>query len=131
MQKQQQRPDQDQNRQRWEALVAKRLAEDTPEQDVVKELVAKGADIQLARDFVRRIAEREPQPEPKAQEISKPAREAVPMDIIIGIVLLAAGMVVGFALYMMDSRSWGVYAGYVAMLVGLVLVGRRALTMRS
>ena len=131
MQKQEQKQDQDQNRQRWETLVAKRLAEDTPEQDVVKELVAKGADIHLARDFVRRIAEKEPQPEPKAQEASKPDRPAVPMDVIIGIVLLAAGIVTGFVLYIMDSRSRGVYAGYVAMLVGLILVGRRALTMRS
>jgi hypothetical protein len=131
MQKQQQKPDQDQTRQRWEALVAKRLAEDTPEPEVVKELVAKGADIHLARDFVRRIAEREPEPETKTQEISEPVRPAVPMDMIVGIVLLAAGMVAGFVLYVMDSRSWGAYAGYVAMLVGLVLVGRRALTTRS
>ncbi len=131
MQKQEQKQGQDENRQRWEALVAKRLAEDTPEQEVVKELVAKGADIHLARDFVRRIADREPQPEAKVQETSKPDRPAVPLDIVIGIALLAVGMVAGFALYIMDSRSWGVYVGYAAMLIGLVLVGRRAMTMRS
>jgi hypothetical protein len=131
MQKQDQKQDQDQNRQRWETLVSTRLAEDTPEQEVVQELVSKGADVHLARDFVRRIAERQPQPEPQAQETGKPDRAAVPTDMFIGMVLVAAGMVAGIALYIMDLRSWAVYAGYAAILVGLVLIGRRALTMRS
>ncbi len=39
-QPQQQQQQEDQVRQRWETLVAKRLAEDAPEQDIVKELVA-------------------------------------------------------------------------------------------
>ena len=128
---QQHEQDQDQVRQRWETLVAKRLAEDAPEQDIVKELVSKGADLHLARDFVRRIAETQPEPQPKVQETSKPEHMAAPVDVIIGIVLAAAGIIAGIALYAMDVRSWGAYAGYVATVVGLIIVGRRALTTRS
>ena len=127
----QQQQDQDQVRQRWETLVAKRLAEDAPEQDIVKELVAKGADLHLARDFVRRIAETQPEPQPKAQETSKPEGMAAPVGVIIGIVLAGVGIVAGIAFYAMDVRSWGVYFGYVATVVGLIIVARRALTTRS
>ncbi len=130
-QPQQQQQQEDQVRQRWETLVAKRLAEDAPEQDIVKELVAKGADLHLARDFVRRIAETQPEPQPKVQETSKPVRMAAPVDVIIGIVLAAAGIIAGIALYAMDVRSWGVYVGYGATVIGLIIVGRRALATRS
>ncbi len=132
-QQQQKAPDQDQTRERWEALVAKRLAEDVPEQQVVQELVSKGADIHLARDFVRRIAEKGPEPksEPQVKEAAATARLGLPIDVTIGLVLAAAGLIVTLLLYVMDTRSAGVYAGYVALAIGLVLVGRRAFMMRS
>ncbi len=132
-QQQQKAPDQDQTRERWEALVAKRLSEDVPEQQVVQELVSKGADIHLARDFVRRIAENAPEPKSQLQvkEAAATARLALPVDVTVGLVLAAAGLIVTLLLYIMNTRSAGVYAGYVAMAIGLVLVGRRAFTMRS
>ena len=132
-QQQQKAQGQDQTRERWEALVAKRLAEDVPEQQVVQELVSKGADIHLARDFVRRIAETTPEPksQPQIKEAAAPSKLALPMDVTIGVVLAAAGLIVTLLLYIMDTRSAGVYAGYVALAIGLILVGRRAFTMRS
>ncbi len=133
-QQQQQKPqDQDQVRERWEALVAKRLAEKVPEQQVVQELVSKGADIHLARDFVRRIAETAPEPKAQPQETEAVAspRVSAPVDVIVGLVLAIVGIVATFVLYMMDTRSWSVYVGYLAMLVGLFLMGRRALAARS
>ena len=131
MKQQPQQQDQDQTRQRWETLIAKRLAENAPEQQIVQELVAKGADLHLARDFVRRIAETQPEPQPTVQETSKPERTAAPVEVIIGIVLAGAGIVAGIALYAMDVRSWGVYAAYAATVIGLIIVGRRGLTTRS
>ena len=92
-------------------MVAKRLAEDVPEQQVVQELVSKGADIHLARDFVRRIAEKGPEPksQPQVKEAAVPARLALPMDVTIGLVLAAAGLILTLVLYIMDTRSAGVY----------------------
>jgi hypothetical protein len=127
----------EQERQRWETFVAKRMAENAPEQKVVEELVARGADLHLARDFVRRVYEKQP------AEVSRPAESAgavaapkspgasLATDVMIGLVLAAAGIVATGLMYILDQRSWVVYLGYAATIVGLVIVGRRALQARS
>ncbi len=120
----------EQDRQRWEAFVAKRLAEHVPEQDVVQELVAKGADLHLARDFVRRVADSqqpEPEPKPEPKEHQRAGKGAVAIDAVIGIALAAAGIVAALLMYVADLRSAGAYIAFAAALVGLALVGRRAL----
>jgi hypothetical protein len=126
----------EQERQRWETLISRRLAEGAEEQSVVQELVGKGADIHLARDFVRRVAERQPQTQTQArpQDRHQPAeaaparseRRTLPMDMVVGMVLIAAGLIAAFLLYVMDMRSPAVYVAFVAMLIGLVLTGMRA-----
>jgi hypothetical protein len=127
----------EQERQRWETFVAKRMAENAPEQKVVEELVARGADLHLARDFVRRVYEKQPAEMSKPAETAGPvaaARSAVApmaMDVVIGLVLAAAGIVVTVLMYILDQRSWVVYLGYAVTVVGLVIVGRRALQARS
>jgi hypothetical protein len=131
----------EQERQRWETLISKRLAEGAEEQSVVQELVGKGADIHLARDFVRRIAERQPQTQAQAkpQERRQPVeaapgrseRRTLPMDMVVGMVLIAAGLIAAFLLYVMDLRSPAVYVAFAAMVVGLVLTGMRAFKLIS
>ena len=126
----------EQERQRWENLISKRLAEGAEEQSIVQELVGKGADTHLARDFVRRVAERRPQNQTQArpQDRHQPAdaapvrseRRTLPVDMVVGMVLIAAGLIAAFMLYVMDLRSPAVYVAFVAMVVGLVLTGMRA-----
>ncbi len=127
----------EQERQRWETFVAKRMTENAPEQKVVEELVARGADLHLARDFVRRVYEKKPaevsRPAETAAAVASPKSAGASMatDVVIGLVLAAAGIVATGLMYILDQRSWVVYLGYAATIVGLVIVGRRALQARS
>jgi hypothetical protein len=126
----------EQERQRWETLVSRRIAEGAEEQTIVQELVGRGADLHLARDFVRRIAEKQPQTQGKAQPQARvqPAEQepvradkrTLPTDMLMGMSLIAVGIIAAFVLYLLDLRSPAVYVAYTAMVVGLVLTGMRA-----
>lgn len=75
-------------RQQWISYVAKRLAKDVPELEIVNDLTVKGFDRQQAQEFVRHVATHE------LAAMSKAGKRQAPILIIIGLVLVAVGVMV-------------------------------------
>jgi hypothetical protein len=75
-------------RQQWVNYVAKRLAKDVPELEIVNDLTLKGFDEQQAQEFVRHVSTHE------LDAMSKAGKRQAPILIIIGLVLVAVGVVV-------------------------------------
>jgi len=75
-------------RKQWVSYVAKRLAKDVPESDIVNDLTLKGFDKQQAQEFVRHVYTHE------LTAMSKAGKRQAPILIAIGVVLVALGVVV-------------------------------------
>ena len=75
-------------RQRWVSYVAKQLAKDVTEIEIVNDLTMKGFDKQQAQEFVRHVSTHE------LDAMSKAGKRAAPILIIIGLVMVALGAIV-------------------------------------
>jgi hypothetical protein len=98
-------------RKQWVNYIAKQLAKDIPESDIVNDLTLRGVEKQQAQEFVRRVATCE------LDTMSKAGKRAAPWPIIIGSVLLILGVVVTVV-------SEGGVIWYGAIVVGIGLIAR-------
>ena len=110
----------------WVDYIAKQLAEDSAESDMVDDLVHRGIDKKTAQEFVRHVATHE------LHSMSKAGKKAAPKSIIFGIILLMIGIaltVLSFT-YSMIEGSGRIIICYGAILAGIVILGHGIWKMR-
>ncbi len=105
--------------------VAKRTAANASEQEIVDDLVRRGADRYQAQEFVRHVTTNE------LQAMNKAGKRAAPLDIILGSILLIGGLALTIGTWMSAAKGGGiVFVWYGAVIAGVGLVGRGIWKMR-